>query len=65
VKRGARLARSKRKADWITCWEEMPQNKIQDWIERIKRHVDEVILLEGGNEYKEGRCKGQLKTRVH
>jgi hypothetical protein len=43
----------------------MPQSKIQDWIERIKRHVDEVILLEGGNEYKEGRCIGQLKTRVH
>jgi hypothetical protein len=24
-----------------------------------------VILLEGGNEYKEGRCKGQLKQRVY
>jgi len=43
----------------------MPQSKIQDWIKRIRRHVDEVILLEGGNKYKEGRCHGQLKTRVY
>jgi hypothetical protein len=33
----------------------MPQEKIQAWIERIPRHIREVIRLEGGNEYKEGR----------
>jgi hypothetical protein len=43
----------------------MPQEKIQEWIERIVVHIQEVIRLEGGNEYKEGRCKGQLKKRVH
>ena len=46
------------KAEWINCWDEMSQSKIQDWVERIYKHVQEVILLEGGNEYKEGRCKG-------
>jgi hypothetical protein len=28
-------------------------------------HVKEVILLEGGNKYKEGRCKGQLKKTIY
>jgi hypothetical protein len=65
TEKGCPTGKKQIKQDWITCWEEMPQSKIQDWIERIKRHVDEVILLEGGNQYKEGRCKGKLKTRVH
>ena len=28
---------------------------MQRWIERIPVHIQEVIRLEGGNEYKEGR----------
>jgi hypothetical protein len=39
--------------------------RIQAWIERIILHIKEVIILEGGNEYKEGRLKGQAKNRVH
>jgi hypothetical protein len=41
------------------------QEKIQAWIERIIDHVQEVIRLEGGNEYKEGRKRGQEKRRVY
>ena len=51
--------------DWIKCWEELPQEKIQAWIERIPRHVQEIIRLEGGNAYAEGRLKGTEKKRVH
>ena len=43
----------------------MPQKKIQAWIERIMIHIQDVIRLDGGNEYKEGRLKGQAKNRVH
>jgi hypothetical protein len=43
----------------------MPQEKIQAWIERIIVHIKDVIRLEGGNEYKEGRLKGKAKNRVH
>jgi hypothetical protein len=43
----------------------MPQERIQAWIERIMDHIPEVIRLEGGNEYKEGRLKGKPKNRVH
>jgi hypothetical protein len=43
----------------------MPQECIQAWIERIVAHVKEVIRLEGGNKYQEGRLKGKAKVRVH
>jgi len=33
----------------------MPQKQIQEWIERIPRHIQEVIRLKGSNDYKEGR----------
>ena len=35
----------------------MPQSHIQAWIKRIPHHIKQVIALEGGNEYKEGRPK--------
>ena len=40
---------------WEKCWEELPQDKIQMWIERIPIHIQKIIKLEGGNEYKEGK----------
>ena len=43
----------------------MLQEKIQAWIKRIMVHIEEVIRLEGGNEYQEGRSKGKEKNRVH
>ena len=65
TEKGCPTGKKQMKAKWINCWDEMPQSKIQDWVERIYKYVQEVILLEGGNEYKEGRCKGQLKKSVH
>jgi len=32
----------------------LEQKHIQHWIERIPRHIQEVIALEGGNAYREG-----------
>ena len=49
----------------IKCQTDMPQAKIQAQIERIIIHIQEVIRLDGGNEYKEGRLKGVEKKRVH
>lgn len=43
----------------------MLQERIQAWIERIVDHIKEVIQLEGGNEYREGRSKGKAKVKVH
>ncbi len=55
TRHGAPKARQEAIRAWHQAWEEMPQELIQAWIERIPRHVQEIIKLEGGNEYKEGR----------
>ncbi len=65
TKKGPITSEKELKEAWIKCWEDMPQEKIQAWIERIPRHIKEIIRLEGGNEYSEGRNKGKEKVRVH
>jgi hypothetical protein len=47
--------------DWIKCWNAMPQEKIQAWIERIPLHIKEIIACDGNNLYQEGREKGKEK----
>ena len=46
---------------WIKRWKKLPQRKIQEWIERIPRHVQEIIRCGGGNEYREGRSGGVIR----
>jgi hypothetical protein len=41
---------------WLRCWARLPQTMIQKWIERIPRHIEEIIRLKGGNEYRKGRA---------
>jgi hypothetical protein len=74
--RGAPADKKTAKAIWLQAWKDLPQERIQHWIERIIYHIQEVIRLEGGNEYKEGqiashsrswknkRIKGQLSRRA-
>jgi hypothetical protein len=40
---------------WTDCWTQLEQDRIQRWIERISRHIQEIIKLDGGNEYRESR----------
>ena len=65
TKRGASTNRKKLRIRWEKCWKELLQKKIQEWIERIPDHIQEVIRLKGGNEYKEGRRKGQERVAVY
>ena len=65
TKHGAITSRAQLKEAWIKCWKEMLQEKIHAWVEKIMVHIQEVIKLEGGNEYQEDRLKGQPKDRVH
>jgi transposase len=65
TKRGPTSNGKKLRARWEKCWEGIPQAKIQEWIEAIPHYVKEIIRLEGGNEYKEGRKKGQEKVVVY
>ena len=39
---------------WYTAWDDISQEQIQQWILAIPYHIQEVIRLERGNEYKEG-----------
>jgi hypothetical protein len=53
--KGALKNRQQAVKAWEDAWKELPQEKIQAWIERIPVHVAKIIELEGGNEYREGR----------
>ena len=48
---------------WRAAWKELSQEKIQAWIERIPFHIQEIIRLEGGNEYIEGRTVFDGRTK--
>jgi len=66
TKYGAASSKKQMKSDWIDCWDDITQEQIQAWIRRIPVHIQEVIRLEGGNEYKES-ISGRKKNpeRVH
>ena len=55
TKKGAPKNRRDAIQAWKQAWDELPQAKIQAWIERIPVHIEKIIELRGGNEYKEGR----------
>ena len=55
TRKGAPKSRSEAIATWEAAWKELSQDRIQGWIYRIIRHIQEVIRLEGGNEYREGK----------
>lgn len=60
TKKGAPKSRAEAIRVWEQCWRDLPQEKIQAWIERIPIHIQKIINLEGGNEYKEGRNIGRV-----
>lgn len=60
---GAPGDRKTAKKLWYNAWEKLPQHRIQAWIERIPFHIQEIIRLEGGNEYAEGRPRGDQRQR--
>ena len=65
TKKGAITSNVELKEAWIKCWNDMPQELIQAWIDRIPVHIEEIIACKGNNLYKEGRKKGQEKKRIH
>jgi hypothetical protein len=53
--RGAPQSRKDMERAWLSAWEELSQDQIQQWIERHPVYMKEIIRLEGGTEYTEGR----------
>ena len=62
--KGAPRTRATAEKAWKQVWKDLPQKTIQDWIERMPRHLEEVIRLEGRNEYHEGNEGGDLRPSV-
>ena len=54
TKQGAPTKRKEMEKRWLKGWQDLPQTQIQQWIEAIPYHIQEIIRLKGGNEYKEG-----------
>ena len=52
---GAPTARNQAEKRWLDAWRDLPQESIQQWIEAVLYNIQQVIRLEGGNEYIEGR----------
>lgn len=54
TKKGAPKSRAEGIKVWEKCWRDIPQEKLQRFVERIPVHIQQIISLEGGNEYQEG-----------
>lgn len=52
--KGAPTTHAAMEKHWQLYWESLEQWRIQRWIERIPHHIQEIIRLNGGNEYSEG-----------
>ncbi|KAF3389724.1 hypothetical protein DPV78_011730 [Talaromyces pinophilus] len=51
---GAPGDRETAKKVWLKAWDELPQDWIRVWIERILFHIEEIIRLEGESMKKVG-----------
>jgi hypothetical protein len=65
TEKGGFTSKKAMEAAWRVYWKELPIATVNGWIERVYWHVQEVIRLRGGNEYQEGRRKGQAKIAVY
>ena len=55
TKSGAPRNHTEATTAWVKAWKDLEQTRIQAWIKRVMRHIPEIILLKGGNEYREGQ----------
>ena len=53
--RGCPHTKAELEAAFEREWKQLPIEQVRKWIEAIPRHIRQVIQLEGGNNYKEGR----------
>jgi hypothetical protein len=63
TKRGPLTSRAAAEKAWLGAWQDLKQWRIQQWIERIPRHIEKVIELKGGNNYREGADEKQQSRK--
>jgi transposase len=54
TKKGALTSRKLAEVVWTRSWKNMPQARIQRWIERIPFHIQHIIRLGGGMTIRRG-----------
>jgi hypothetical protein len=63
TQKGPLQSRAAAEKAWAKAWDELEQWRIQAWIERIPRHIQKVIELKGGNDYREGAEENQRSRK--
>jgi len=62
TRRGVPKTKATLEQAWRHCWNKvLTQERIQNWIERMPIHIEHVIALDGGNEYRERRAGGNVR----
>ena len=61
TRKGAPTSRSEAEHAWTKAWDELEQWWIQQWIER---HIQQIIELEGDNNYREGKMDKARRFKV-
>ncbi len=47
---------------WTICWnKKLSQKRIQKWIRRISRHIQQIIEVEEDNDYREDRSEDDIR----
>lgn len=59
--RGAPRDKKSLTAAWLSAWQSLSQQRIQQWVERIPHNVQRVIELQGDNCYREGKSGGSVR----
>lgn len=62
TKKGALRTRIEVERAWTNCWKSLSQDRSRGWIKRMPRPIAEVIRLKGGDEYREGRQGGDVRS---
>jgi hypothetical protein len=50
---------------WLKAWNKLSLETIQQWIKRIMHHIQEIVRLEGGNEYVESTRYHEHLQNIH
>ena len=53
TKNGPLTSRKAAEVAWTKAWKDLEQWRIQRWIEQIPHNIEQILKLEGGNEYLE------------
>ena len=63
TRKGCATSKKDLTIQWEKCWKELPQARIQGWVDRIAIHIEAIIKCKGGNEYMESSADISWRKR--